>query len=222
MLREMSIVACSVYMLLPVVCFFLFLLCSLGTGRVSSPVRARARQPDPGSTIAPIDHERPCVALSISNLPIGPDSRLRICLQGPSGCLEVEQTVNQLLQRTMQLIASTIEFPLDYPIPRTPLSAVPVNRSVFPRDMLRYRLVVLIVARIYSDLRGSRLSAITAMSIPSRRPVCYCKETTGIGRLLQCCCSCNVREQTACTVISGMLFRVSPSMRMRPGGEGIS
>lgn len=25
----------------------------------------------------------------------------------------------------------------------------------------------------------------------------YCKETTGIGRL-QCCCSCNVREQTAC------------------------
>lgn len=71
---------------------------------------------------------------------------------------------------------------------------------------------------VSDDLRYSRLSQSRTMSIPSRRPVCYCKETTGIGRLLQCCCSCNVREQTACTVISGMLFRVSPSMRMRPGG----
>lgn len=71
---------------------------------------------------------------------------MSVLKENQTGCFEVEQTMNQLLQRTMQLIIQirTIEFPLDYSIPRTP--RVPINRPV-PRDMLHYRLVVLIVAR---------------------------------------------------------------------------
>lgn len=166
-----------------------------------------------------ISSRMPCVALSISNLPIGPDSRFRVCLEGPSrGCREVEQTINQLLQRTMQLIvqARTIEFPLGLlDSEKHPASRQPTGSSLIC-SVIDWSYI-LIAARIQRSSLFAPV-AIAATSIPSRRPVCYCKETTGIGRLLQCCCSCNVREQTACTVISGMLFRVSPSMRMRPGG----
>jgi len=144
-------------------------------------------------------------------------SSASVLKENQTGYFEVEQTINQLLWRTMQLIVQvrTIEFPVGlFDTENTPRSHQPTGSSWYAPLSIgrtnRRTYLANFTIRVCRDRSNP--------SIPSQRPVCYCKETTGIGRLLQCCCSYNVREQTACTVISDILFRVSLSMRMRPGG----
>lgn len=152
------------------------------------------------------------VALPISNLPIGPVSRT------PSPCRGTERgrarTNRKSIVATAQLIArarfETIESPPSRCVLlrfRETSPASRLNHGSVPRVICSVvELVVLIVARVSKAIL-TICRERDNLSIPFRRPVDYCKETTGIGRLQYCCCSCNVREQTACTFISGMLFR---------------
>lgn len=175
--------------------FFCFLFALIAGDRASMQPGAhvgRVRSSDPGSTIAATRSVK-LVALPISNLPIGPVSRTPNPHRGT-----LEKKIRNQSIATGQLVARFQKDPLILPF-RCPIPR-PVNRIGSLCDMLHCRLVVLIVARFYLE-RFWRLSRTRQSLDPvSATPSNYCKETTGIGRL-QCCCSCNVREQTACTFL---------------------
>lgn len=108
MLREMSIVACSVYMLLPVICFCF-------VRRTPGEYSARCAH----GRASPIQDRRQSPRL-ISNAQRASRFRFLIYRLDPirgsasvskdqARCPEVEQTINQLLQRTMQLIVRARE-----------------------------------------------------------------------------------------------------------------
>lgn len=174
---------------------------------------------------------RACVALSISNLPIGPDSRFRICFGGPCRMFNRSRTNQLLLYGQCYINRSNSREPLNsrwiYSIstpPPLPARVCPPSNATgsswyAPLSIGRTNRRTLSsradlpAIRACRD-RGKRRSRLGGPSVTVRRRLVS-------GGCCNVVVACNVREQTACiTVISGMLFRVSPSMRMRPGGGG--
>lgn len=86
--------------------------------------------------------------------------------------------------------------------------------------MLRYRLVVLIAA-LYLAVVAVRACRDRGNVDPvsAARPVTVRRRLVS-GAYCNCCCSCNVREQTACTVISGYAVSRVAEYANAAGGVG--
>lgn len=198
---------CRFFLCLFAYCFSFFLLRSPGTGRVCSP------RSDPGST-----RLRPWLRPLIYRLDP---------FQGPRDPIP-RDALGKRWRSEWEIAIVAINrdsTPLNLPLLDPPLSPKqafqrPVNRIGRPRvicSVVDWSSANLDRAYLERSWRLFITNATISLDPVSAARRIYCKETTGIGRL-QCCCSCNVREQTACTFY--FRYAVSPSMRMRRLGGG--